>query len=52
MNNAGADPAWIVTDAQQILKDFSEPRSGEENVLGLLGGLGACSPSQFWKYDT
>ena len=31
-------------------KTFSEPRSGEEKILGLLGGPGACSPRKFLKY--
>ena len=31
-------------------KKFSEPRSGEEKILGLLGGPGACSHRKFLKY--
>ena len=28
-------------------KKFSEPRSGEEKIFGLLGGPGTCSPRKF-----
>ena len=31
-------------------KKFSEPRSGEEKILGLLRGQRACSPRKFLKY--
>ena len=30
-------------------KKFSEPHSGEEKILGLLGGPGACSPRKIFK---
>ena len=30
-------------------KEFFEPRSGEENCFGLLGGLRACSPENVLK---
>ena len=31
-------------------KKFPEPRSGQEKILGLPGGPGACSPRKCLKY--
>ena len=32
---------------QCLTQKFSDPRSDEENICGLLGGPGACSPENF-----